>query len=337
MNEGHCVAQLRPEGKGTCYNATFESVDMGFLMLYRRNLSPVNGCGRDFIEYAFMDYDWRFVAKPCELKLEHEYYEDPRIIKCKDRWFVFFGGPYGDAKDWRSRRVYIAEIDVAPPRIELKHSPVCLVSPKSNVRCEKNWVPFVFEDELHIIYSITPHIVFRLGLDYYLEKRFESSECIMIPDQTISCGTPAKKIDTDHYLSFFHTVSFPYRHLAKSKCENNRRLSHTRDYQMGAYVFDSKPPFTLKYISRNPLFYNDMFSIPNERVTRNDSVVFPAGLIIEDDHKNVLVSLGENDSAIKVVRFEISEILALMVKPDIVNKYHSVHDRHVPCKIISNE
>lgn len=331
MIQGECVSQIIIGGGGTCYNGCIEKLQGGFIMFYRRNLSPVNRAGIDIIEYVFLDNDFGIMSTPRALDLGGHYFEDPRIIICQNRIFLFVGGPDLDPTDWRSRRIYIAELLIIGSSVSVKHPPVQLEPPFGNAACEKNWVPFIYQGEVYLVYSITPHIVMKLDLsDYSFSKYYVSNKGFKFPGGSVSCGTPPKKTPYG-FLTFFHSVEYPFQYLSLSANVQERQKSHTRHYSMGAYFFSTTPPFEISHVIGSSLSYDGCMQSVNKRVTREDRVMFPAGMVI-DNGKTALVSVGENDTLTKIVAFDIfrlNEARGIAITEDAL----SVHDRYVPCKI----
>ena len=335
MIHGECVSQIVINGEGNCYNGCMEILQGGFVMFYRRNLSPVNCAGTDIIEYVFLDYNFEIISKPHALDLGSHYFEDPKIIICQKKIFLFVGGPDADPTDWRSRRIYITELLIIGSSVSAKHPPVMLYPPFGNAACEKNWVPFIYQGELHLVYSITPHIVMKLDLhDYSLKQYYVSNKGFKFIGGSVSCGTPPKETPYG-FLSFFHSVEYPFQHLSLSANVEDRQKSHTRHYYMGAYFFSTIRPFEISHVVGSPLSYAGYMQSENRRVTREDRVVFPAGMII-DNGKSALVSVGENDAITKIVAFDIFRLKAAP-GISISDNALSVHDRHVPCKIYWEE
>lgn len=331
MIQGECVSQIVIGGEGTCYNGCIEMLQGGFIMFYRRNLSPVNGAGIDIIEYVFLNYDFEIISTPRVLDLGSHHFEDPRIIICQNRMFLFVGGPNQDPTDWRSRRIYIAELLIIGSSISAKHPPLLLDPPFGNAACEKNWVPFIYQGEVYLVYSITPHIVMKLDLsDYSFSQYYVSNNGFRFPRGSVSCGTPPKKTPYG-FLTFFHSVEYPFQYFSLSVNVQERQKSHTRHYYMGAYFFSTTPPFEISHVVGCALSYDGYMQSVNKRVTREDRVVFPAGMIINNE-KTALVSVGENDALTKIVAFDIFRLNAargISITKDVL----SVHDRHVPVKI----
>ena len=77
-------------------------------------------------------------------------------------------------------------------------------------------------------------------------------------------------------------------------------------YFMGAYCFESQPPFALKKITPGPLA-----SVDNYRVHNPKKVMFPGGMIVKGDQIHVL--WGRNDSKISLSTFDKEKLISCMI------------------------
>jgi hypothetical protein len=186
------------------------------------------------------------------------------------------------------------------------------------IRHQKNWTPFeychgcIFENgllsasyiqeirdktnkpnyepalELYV-YSIVPHRIIcsvRNPDDMYEEVAHTVSLSRLLPEYhwkwgEMRGGSPALRYNSTHYLSFFHSSG---------------RFSHKwiMSYYMGAYLFESRPPFAITHMSINPILAPNMI---NETLGWAykvvDIVVFPMSFILDPDF--IYVSYGHND------------------------------------------
>ncbi len=171
---------------------------------------------------------------------------------------------------------------------------------------EKNWTPFVYsnpsvpQEEAFVIYSYVPHMIFKVKypLSGEVSMAYENGKARELKKWQrkwgeIRGGTPAVKTAHGDYITFFHS-SFMYKKL--------------RYYVMGALVFEGKPPFRIKKISKKPILFKGIYSSP---VTKDVwfyprsylRVLFPGGLVKgeEKGRKVFYVICGENDVAIRNV------------------------------------
>jgi hypothetical protein len=145
-------------------------------------------------------------------------------------------------------------------------------------------------------------------------------------DDYISGGSPSIQLGSGDYLTFFHSVHFPFAHLHRSDDPTEHAKSATRWYSLGCLTFEGQPPFRVRRVSPKPIEYPGMFDVPNTRVTRDDRVVFPGGVHVEGSR--IYVAIGENDSASKILVFDLTQLLDSLV---LARSGHckDVHDRIV--------
>ena len=112
-------------------------------------------------------------------------------------------------------------------------------------------------------------------------------------------GTPGVLLPGGkHYLMFFHT---------RTKLPKNWMFT----YLMGAITFCAKPPFNLHAISHAPIANSSLYSTGwVNRAT--DYVVFPMGLVIEEDGKSLWLSLGSQDREGILTKIDLHSLLASM-------------------------
>lgn len=151
-------------------------------------------------------------------------------------------------------------------------------------RTEKNWTFFEHENKLYAVYTILPHTIFEMNGNSWTQVYQQH-----FPDKwqwgEMRGGTSPIKYK-DHYLSFFHS-SLPIRR------------GTGKQYFMGAYLFEAKPPFVVKSISIEPIIAGD--EIPS-RISRLDNkiyVVFPGGVIRNENSWSVC--FGYNDYENRII------------------------------------
>lgn len=155
----------------------------------------------------------------------------------------------------------------------------------SGKRSEKNWQFFSHEGRLFFVYSIAPHIVVELDADFRPRNEYRTDIPLHWPwGEVLRGGTPPLKVghNGEFYITFFHS------HAAHRQA--NRR------YSMGAYLFESKPPFQVQKISPVLLRASDKdMIVPNPSVPGwNPLVIFPMGAWYGVD--GLTVTCGVNDS-----------------------------------------
>jgi hypothetical protein len=176
-------------------------------------------------------------------------------------------------------------------------------------RVEKNWSPFVYVDDLmqeHLLmsYSTSPHRVLKVfEADPYHFGDFAKCEG-KLPWKWggVRGGTPALRVG-DEYISFFHSMFFD-------------SVYKTRWYVFGAYTFDAKPPFCMKRISPEPIYFKEMFSALHIQPSYVPGrAVFPVGLelALYQERNVFIVSHGDSDAASKIAIFDKEKFLETLI------------------------
>ena len=206
------------------------------------------------------------------------HFEDARLLMHNDRLLVAYTEGRYDRKPFLSAQglALMAPNGLQPARQFQIHF-------GGNFRrSEKNWQFFSRGGHLHFVYSIQPHIVARLNGSVQVDDEWTTKAEIHWPGGTLRGGTPPI-LDGDSYVSFFHAShKHPTRH---------------RRYSMGAYRFDSKPPFSILEIT-DPILVgseNDTTLPHPYHPAWRPLTVFPAGAVKRGD--GYLVCLGVNDSS----------------------------------------
>lgn len=206
-----------------------------------------------------------------------EHFEDPRIFAYGDRLFLsccnFVGWGSGAHQllvlldsDWKCLNRFDVPVG--------KNGPGVLMNSGS----EKNWLWFIHEGKLHLIYMTVPHTVLRFDSDFRVEaKHVTDTYGIQWPWGHPRGGTPPIRIGNE-YWSFFH-----------SAVEHAR---YTRRYFMGAYAFKADPPFHITRMSTWPLLAGSEKDLCGGG---KPLVVFPCGALLRNG--KWFVTFGVNDLA----------------------------------------
>ena len=181
-------------------------------------------------------------------------------------------------------------------------------------RREKNWVPFVYDDGIHFIQSVNPHVVVRLppmavaaegtGSNVVTELVSSASQAVRWRYGEMRGGTQAVyDVELGAYLHVFH-----------SQVEYFESERHPRQklYFMGCYVFAAQPPFAIQLLSQTPLIGPAFYPRPaaENGVMR---VVFPAGLMLTPDE--LVISYGKNDYESRLARFDRRNVTDTLQPP----------------------
>lgn len=177
---------------------------------------------------------------------------------------------------------------------------------------QKNWVAITKGDNVYFIENINPlHVMVaydttskNIGM---LATVFSGTK-VDLPWSSdygsyIRGGTPAVYLEKENlYLAFFHTVAY----IIAPKM---------RTYFMGAIAFCPQLPFHMHAMSPYPILKEALYEGPGVQQDI-DHVVFPIGLVVDDDKEHVLLSFGSNDRGGYINKLHIKELLDTM---DVVN------------------
>jgi predicted GH43/DUF377 family glycosyl hydrolase len=264
------------------------------------------------IGLVFLDEEFCPVGKAQLLNLRDEYSiapcraEDARLITLGDKLYMIYDDNVDPKLSKGGFRVYVSEIHYNGKHFIADHIE-CLKyfeGENKNVR-EKAWVPFEYEGNLLLAYSIFPHRIFYPYLD-----GTGVCETIVCTESNIAWnwgilrgGTPGF-IEKEGYLAFFHSST----HMATVH-SNGKKIAH---YFIGAYLFSHEMPFTILKISPEPIigknFYNATGYKPYWKPIR---CVFPCGFISDD--KYIWVAYGKDDHETWIVKLDKTGLLQSLV------------------------
>jgi predicted GH43/DUF377 family glycosyl hydrolase len=164
---------------------------------------------------------------------------------------------------------------------------------------QKNWVPFEWNREILLGYTLHPHEI--------LLPNLESGESVVSYTSHsqpkwrfghLRGGTPAQLVDGE-YLAFFHSSI-----NLSSSASRGRYVLH---YFMGAYTFSSEPPFKITKMTPVPIMADEFYTLSNAE----KKVIFPGGFI--DEESLIHVVYGKDDNEIWVVTLDKKLLYKKMV------------------------
>lgn len=252
------------------------------------------------IGLVWLDQDFQALHPPqiLHLELNHALFpskaQDPRLIVVNDELYMVYNNiiesPHGEI-----RRMHIAKMVYDGGKFQLE-SPQCLIKyPEENPRRhEKNWTPFAWQNYLLLIYSVNPHrILFTVPHSDQCVELAVTSKKIRWDLGELRGGTTAL-LEGDEYLTFFHSCI----EMASEQSER-KKMTH---YFMGAYTFNSEPPFEVLRVSSDPIIGKTFYSGPAHKTWKPLRVVFPCGFI--KDEKYIWVVYGRQDFESWVVKLD---------------------------------
>lgn len=252
-----------------------------------------------------------FLEREGEIAPDVSKAQDPRLIVVNDDLYIIYSNlyPYEEPVS----RMVVGKVQVLDEgRFKVSFpSPLLHFSGEIRDRKEKNWVPFAYENNLMLAYSLQPHTIFSPILDMNGCGVVSST----IGDMkwkfgTLRGGTPALKID-DFYLGFFHSDK-----ALASKQSGGKMMNH---YFMGAYTFESEYPFAIRAISPHPIVAKSFYEGPMYNTWKPLRVVFPCGFFV--DENAIWVSYGRQDHEIWVVKLDKSKLLASLISVNSTRRF----------------
>lgn len=253
--------------------------------------------------FVWLDEDFNPISKLQTLRIPNTLFKpfDPRLIVVDNRLFMIVAIQKCKTPktiNQRICRMFLTEIHTNGETLTADPAE-CLefFEGVQKNRHEKNWVPFEYQKNLLLGYSLTPHRILQpIGQDT-CKTVASTLGNVHWPWGELRGGTPAL-LDGDHYLAIFHSSIFI------PDPQSKRGIQH---YFMGAYTFSSQPPFEIKSISPEPIigpnFYTGPFHLKR--------VVFPTGLLVDDDF--VWVFYGKNDTEIWVAKLDKQALLHTLI------------------------
>jgi predicted GH43/DUF377 family glycosyl hydrolase len=213
--------------------------------------------------------------------------EDPRLFIYKDELYLSYTDGY-----------QMAQAKINPETLEASES-FYIDKPAKN-RTEKNWTFFEHKDNLYSVYQIAPHTIFKMHGPKW-ERCFEQPFVNKWKWGELRGGTSPIKTK-DGYLSFFHSsLDLP---------------GNGRQYFMGAYLFDSEPPFAPIAISKEPLICGEFIPESVPRLSSKIFVVFPGGVI--ENEFCYSVAFGYNDLQCRIVDISHEVLKENLLVTDLV-------------------
>jgi predicted GH43/DUF377 family glycosyl hydrolase len=257
-------------------------------------------------------------GKPQLLSLRNEHThtpcraEDGRLITIGDRLFFIYSDNEDTIISKGGFRVYLGEIHFDGTHFEIKNIQRMTSFPGNDPhRREKNWVPFIYQQQLLLAYSLSPHIIFRPLSGQHAAELFSASyNKIPWAWGELRGGTQAFK-EGDHYLSFFHSG----RRMA-TEHSHGKEMLH---YFMGAYVFSAEPPFHITHISQEPIVGEKFYSGTEYKpYWAPVIVVFPGGFIRDDTH--IWIVYGRQDHEMWMVKLDKNKLYEHLIPVEVYTK-----------------
>lgn len=222
--------------------------------------------------------------------------EDARLVCVDDKLYIVYDDNRDAVITRGGFRVYVAELAYDGEKFCIQNTE-CLKTfeGENSQRREKSWVPFEYNGQLLLAYSLDPHTIFKpiLGTG--------SCETVASCKQShewnwgeLRGGTPALIVG-DAYLAFFHSSTM----MASAQSDDETMLH----YFIGAYTFMSEPPFSLIHISQDPIIAKGFYS--GERYPyywKPIRAVFPCGYVHDENY--IWITYGRHDHEAWIVKLD---------------------------------
>ena len=227
--------------------------------------------------------------------------EDGRLLTVGESLYLIYSNNINKIITEHGFRMHIAQLDHNGDRFFIKEDKrITRFENEKPGRREKNWIPFDYNGNLLMIYSISPHhILYPVPGDNECQTIGFSDKRLEWGLGELRGGTPALSIG-DRYLSIFHSCV----DMISEESEGKQVLH----YFMGAYTFSKEPPFEITAISARPIiaqgFYSGQTYTPYWKPVR---VVFPCGLLAEGPY--LWVAYGRQDHEIWIAQIDKEGLL----------------------------
>lgn len=278
------------------------------LLLFFRIRDPLTA-STDQVGYVWLDSQFIPCSQPkiLEKRFVHTYQpsmaQDPRLVNVNDKLYVVFNNMWKVSKI-EERRMYLAEVLDEQDQLYINQPMCCLnIDGKELSGKEKNWVPFVYQDQLLFAYSLFPH--------HILSPIDQTQNCETLFCTHASCqwkwgiprgGTPALLVEGE-YLAFFHSCL----DIATIQSKGEKILH----YMIGAYTFSAEPPFHITRISPEPLIHQNLYNGPMHRTWKPLRVAFADGYIV--DEKYIWLAYGKQDHETWIAKLDKKELLNSLI------------------------
>lgn len=233
--------------------------------------------------------------------------EDARLVTVGDRLYAVYSDNTDPKITRGGFRVFVIEIAFVDGQIELgEPERLSEFEGKNSEIREKNWVPFESNGELHLAYSIDPHLIFQPRLDGsgYCDTLSVTNTTHGWKFGELRGGTPGLLLN-DEYLAFFHSSI----RAATAHSEGQERIH----YFMGAYTFHRNAPHQVTSISPHPIVGEGFYSGPQFKgYWKTVRAVFPGGFVFDDEH--ILVAFGKDDYEVWITKLDRRALMESLVR-----------------------
>jgi predicted GH43/DUF377 family glycosyl hydrolase len=296
--------QIEIEGYPGAFNPSIVYWNNAFLLCFRiRN--PYTGSTNQ-IGFSWMDSTLHPIGSPFILQINGSTWkeQDPRLIVVQDRLYMVYSNLLDNVVNREIRRVFVAEIVFNGQTFFAKDIECFKQFPgEKTQRWEKNWVPFNYQGQLLLGYSLSPHYILKpIQGQQRCEVSAYTHNSIHWNWGALRGGTPAL-LEGEEYLSFFHSSKEMRTLQSKGK-----KISH---YFIGAYTFSKHPPFHITRVSSQPIIGRHFYDGLPYKTWKPLRVVFPCGFV--SDPHYIWIVYGKQDHEIWVAKLDKEKLFKSLV------------------------
>ena len=229
---------------------------------------------RNFKSHVVLRFEASREMRLIDVELEGSKFdalEDVRPLEFKQSLILT-----GSARDSNDRmRMMFGVYDELRNRLSLKKLHIKNSEMLKEQRDEKNWMPFVMNDELMFVYSVNPHVILRCEV--------ESGECVEVH---------RKQYDMPENIRGGHVAEHEgdYYGVVHTRVSANSYLTRFYKFDRNFEIVGVTDPFT----------FSDK---PKYDTTQ---IQFASGILIEGD--DVIVTYGEQDCESKVCVLKLKHL-----------------------------
>jgi predicted GH43/DUF377 family glycosyl hydrolase len=258
-----------------------------YIMVYRPDEYGFVGCKLDENLNPYSDSYFKFNVTNCA---------DPRIIWTNDnKLLMVYSSTTGVGLNLECiRGSIIMDLNKSDSFINTEHF---RISPEELNSRQKNWIPFLFNEEIYLIASICPHIIYKFDLATKKCTKISEEKWFhpwIYPELFLRGNTNPVLMEDGNFLSTFHTATW---------------YGKTCYYDNGCYVFEGKFPFKILRCSNRTYLPAEGAIEPHFRNLGRIACTFPVGMVLENN--DLLISYGDNDSVVKIMRVDLNKMLSL--------------------------
>jgi hypothetical protein len=156
-------------------------------------------------------------------------------------------------------------------------------------------MPFEYNNELYVVYSVIPHRILKVNLETgdCIDQNYENhpQTRMRIYMKTIGNGSCPQLVNINNnkfFLGMAHARSL----------NDDMKSNYKHTYRNFFYTFAHKPPFNILGIS-NILCFDD----------NPKAIEYGSGLIVDEKNDSVYISIGINDCYSKILVGRLSYLL----------------------------